>query len=351
MSGSAVEFIGVTRRFGRVVAVDDVSFRVGSGTLLTLLGPSGCGKTTVLRMVAGLEMPSAGVVRIGDADVTRLSAAERDVGMVFQSYALFPHMDVRENVAYGLAVSKLSRAEQADRARAVLAKVGLAGYERRQVGALSGGQQQRVALARALAVEPRVMLFDEPLSNLDAKLRRRMRDEIRDLQRELGITAVYVTHDQEEAMAVADTIVVMRDGRVAQRGAPVDLYERPVDRFVADFIGGANLIDVEIGSAVDGRAAVPVGGLTVSLPTRDLRPGPAALAVRYAAIRLSPATPDAGLTGVVRKATYLGAHLEFTVRRRSASCSWSSRTSPTRSPPAPPSPSGFRDRGLALVPR
>ncbi len=347
---AAVELVEVTRRFGSVVAVDTISFRVEPGTLVTLLGPSGCGKTTALRLIAGLDMPSAGTIRIGERDVTLVSAADRDVSMVFQSYALFPHLNVLENVAYGLAVSPMTRGERHDKARAFLRKVGLDGYERRQVGELSGGQQQRVALARALVLEPQVLLFDEPLSNLDAKLRRRMRDEVRELQRELGITAVYVTHDQEEAMAVSDHIVVMKDGRIAQAGAPDALYEAPVDRFVADFIGGANLVECEIAAVSDGVARVHLGDATLSLPARGLAVGPATLAIRYAAIRL--ATGGAvSLAGTVRKATYLGSHFEFTVDtpigelfvvESGLANGWAVGARVAIA---------FRDRGLALVPR
>ncbi|MBM3619499.1 MAG: ABC transporter ATP-binding protein [Alphaproteobacteria bacterium] len=347
---AAVEFTNVSRRFGPVVAVDSISFRVEPGTLVTLLGPSGCGKTTTLRMIAGLEMPSDGAIRIGERDVTRVSAAERDVSMVFQSYALFPHMNVLENVGYGLAVSPMTAAQRDEKARAFLRKVGLEGYEKRQIGALSGGQQQRVALARALVLEPQVLLFDEPLSNLDAKLRRRMRDEIRDLQRELGITAVYVTHDQEEAMAVSDKIVVMKDGHIAQMGTPDELYEAPVDRFVADFIGGANLIDCEIAGVEGDTARVAVGGTTLSQPARGLRSGPATLAIRYAAVRLQAGGAGA-LTGTVRKATYLGSHREFTIDSPIGELFVIEPDLSNSLTVGAPVAITFRDRGLALVAR
>jgi len=312
MTDVAVQLRGVVRRFGAVKAVDDVSLTIARGTLVTLLGPSGCGKTTILRLIAGLELPNQGSVMISGVDVTRRSAAERDVGMVFQSYALFPHMTVLENVGYGLAVSNMSRSAQRERARDALNLVGLEGYDDRMPSALSGGQQQRVALARAVVLEPRVLLFDEPLSNLDAKLRRRMRDEIREIQTRLGITAVYVTHDQEEAMAVSDRIVVMREGRIAQMGTPSELYDAPVDRFVADFVGGANLLPCDIRSLEAGTARVIVGPLCLLLPARGREPGPAHLAIRHSAIRLSGAgaTP---LAGTVRKATWLGSHREYSV--------------------------------------
>ena len=225
----SVEFDKVVKRYGATEAVAGISFTVELGTLVTLLGPSGCGKTTTLRMIAGLELPSAGRILIAGRDVTDLGATQRDVSMVFQSYALFPHMSVLENVCYGLRRSGLGREEAAKRAREGLATVGLAGYDARQPSELSGGQQQRVAVARALVLKPSVLLFDEPLSNLDARLRRQMREEIRELQQRLGLTVVYVTHDQQEAMAVSDRIIVMNAGRIEQQGSPRELYERPGD--------------------------------------------------------------------------------------------------------------------------
>jgi iron(III) transport system ATP-binding protein len=244
----------------------------------------------------------------------------------------------------------MSAAQRDEKARAFLRKVGLEGYERRQIGALSGGQQQRVALARALVLEPQVLLFDEPLSNLDAKLRRRMRDEIRELQRELGITAVYVTHDQEEAMAVSDRIVVMKDGHIAQMGTPEQLYEAPVDRFVADFIGGANLVDCEIAAVEGDMMRVAIGGTVLSLPARGLRTGPATLAIRYAAVRLE-AGGGGALTGTVRKATYLGSHWEFTIDSPIGELFVIEPDLSNRLKVAAPVAITFRDRGLALVAR
>jgi iron(III) transport system ATP-binding protein len=314
MGAAPVEFRGVTKAYGNVVAVDAVSFTVGAGRLVTLLGPSGCGKTTTLRLIAGLEMATSGRILIGGRDVTLLPPTARDVSMVFQSYALFPHMTVAENVSYGLRVSGVGRGEVVERSQAILELVGLSGFDARMPSELSGGQQQRVAVARALVLEPDVLLFDEPLSNLDAKLRRRVRQEIRDIQQDLGLTAVYVTHDQEEALAVSDRIVVMRNAGIAQEGSPQDLYEAPADAFVADFIGDANIVDGEV-IGVNGKGArVRIGDVEVALPGRKAKLGPAKIALRPEAIR--PVAPGRRkqLTGTVDKASYLGSHLEYTIQ-------------------------------------
>jgi len=310
--GPAVEFRGVTKRYGAATAVHDVGFAIERGTLVTLLGPSGCGKTSTLRLVAGLEQPTTGQILIGGRDVTALSAADRDVSMVFQSYALFPHMTVLENVCYGLRASGMTRARSAVLATEKLGAVGLAGFEARLPSELSGGQQQRVAVARAIVLEPQVLLFDEPLSNLDAKLRRRVRADIRALQQQLGLTVVYVTHDQEEALAVSDRIIVMQGGRIVQDGTPRDLYEQPASGFIADFIGNANLLPAILLEG-DG-AGVQLGSLLLALPHRGLSPGPARLAVRPNGFALSPgeAGTDA-LAGRIVKAAYLGSHMEYEV--------------------------------------
>ena len=238
---------GVSKRYvhrvkGEVYAAREVTLDVKPGEFLTLLGPSGCGKTTTLRMIAGFEAPDAGRIRFGGEDVTDLPANQRNIGFVFQNYALFPHLSVFDNVAYGLEVRGHDRTAVANDVREVLALVGLAGYDPQFPGQLSGGEQQRVALARAIVIKPRVLLFDEPLSNLDARLRVLMRHEIRDLQRRLGITTIYVTHDQEEAMAVSDRIAVMNQGSVVQEGSAEDLYHRPASEFVARFVGRVNLV-------------------------------------------------------------------------------------------------------------
>ena len=311
---ASVEFRRVSKAYGSVVAVRDVSFTVAAGTLVTLLGPSGCGKTTTLRLIAGLEMATSGQIFIGGDDVTRVPATDRDVSMVFQSYALFPHMTVLENVCYGLRVGGRPRDQALAAAREGLALLGLAGFDDRLPGELSGGQQQRVAVARALVLEPRVLLFDEPLSNLDAKLRRRVRQEIRDLQQKLALSVVYVTHDQEEALAVSDQIIVMDNAAIAQQGTPTELYRRPASRFVADFIGDANLVRGTLRRADDRLADLRLGGLTLALAHRGIADGEVDVAIRPEAVRLRAADgAEAPLAGTILKAAYLGSHMEYTV--------------------------------------
>jgi iron(III) transport system ATP-binding protein len=306
----SIEFRQVSKRYGDArspLVVKGVDLLVPKGTLTTILGPSGCGKTTLLRMIAGLDAPTSGQILIDGHDVTTLGPAERNVSMVFQSYALFPHMDVLGNVGYGLAVQGVSGGETARRARAALETVGLTGYDERLPSELSGGQQQRVAVARALVLEPSVMLFDEPLSNLDARLRRSMREEIRALQQRLKLTVAYVTHDQSEALAVSDQIVVMDAGRIAQAGTPQQMYELPASEFVAGFMGEAMLFDAV--SLPDG--CVQLGPLTIR-PRRTVAAGAAKVAVRPEAWQIGEAGGP-GLAGQVAKCAYLGSFLEVTL--------------------------------------
>jgi iron(III) transport system ATP-binding protein len=312
-NAASVRFDAVTKAFGDVVAVDQISLMIEPGKLVTLLGPSGCGKTTTLRLIAGLEMATGGQIFIGDRDVTRLPATDRDVAMVFQSYALFPHMTVGENVAYGLKVSGVKKTEARARSRDALNLVGLADLGARMPSELSGGQQQRVAVARALVLEPQVLLFDEPLSNLDAKLRRRVREEIREIQQNLGLTVIYVTHDQEEALAVSDSIVVMNNAVIAQIGTPRELYEVPSDAFVADFIGEANILDCEIESVAGDMAQVRLGDIVMQLPALNLDPGPAQLAIRPRRVDLHAEVASATIRGTLLKATYVGTHMEYRI--------------------------------------
>jgi iron(III) transport system ATP-binding protein len=313
-TSASVEFRNVSKRYGTVTAVDSVSFDIEAGELVTLLGPSGCGKTTTLRLIAGLEMASEGQILIGGRDVTRLSAADRDVSMVFQSYALFPHMSVLENVAYGPSVQGVPKKRAQEMAIEKLGLVGLSGLEKRAPSELSGGQQQRVAVARALVLEPQVLLFDEPLSNLDAKLRRRVREDIRELQQNLNLTVGYVTHDQEEALAVSDRIIVMSNARIAQTGRPRELYEEPASLFVADFIGDANILEGKLLEENGERGLVQIGTLTTELPRRGAKAGPVKLAVRPDAFTVNEdPSAESGLEGRITKASYLGTHVEYEI--------------------------------------
>ncbi len=303
-------------------AVSDIDLDIRAGEFLTLLGPSGCGKTTTLRMIAGFESPTTGELTLDDEDMISLTPDKRPMAMVFQSYALFPHMSVFENVAYGLKLQKLSRKQIEQEVGYALAAMSLTTYADRSPNQLSGGQQQRVALARALVMKPKVLLFDEPLSNLDAKLRVQMRTEIRRIQRQLGITAVYVTHDQDEAMSLSDRIVVMRQGRIEQVAPPEIVYRHPESMFVADFIGQANFIDVADAAVSVGESAsvarVQVFGKTVEVPShRSVREGaPAVLLVRpeSVSVRSAPAgSVVGGPVGRVLSSVFYGAGIEYEI--------------------------------------
>jgi iron(III) transport system ATP-binding protein len=300
---------------GDVAAVQDVSLDVAPGELVTLLGPSGCGKTTTLRMIAGFQEPSGGAIWIGDEDVTYVEANERNIGFVFQNYALFPHLTVFENVAYGRRVQRASGSEVDRDVRDVLKLVGLAGYEQQMPHQLSGGEQQRVALARAIVIKPRVLLFDEPLSNLDAKLRVQMRGEIRDLQRRVGITTVYVTHDQEEAMAISDRIAVMNKGSIAQIGTAEELYRTPATAFVARFIGRANLIETNVAQIGANYLDLLVAGTSHRIEwtgTARSIGAPCRAVVRPEAITIGPSNGH-GLIGTIKRRTYLGDKVDYAV--------------------------------------
>ena len=309
---------GVSKRYqhrvkGEIYAARDVRLDVRPGEFLTLLGPSGCGKTTTLRMIAGFEKPDAGRIRFDGQDVTDLPANQRNIGFVFQNYALFPHLSIFENVAYGLRVRGVPGDATTKRVLDVLALVGLSGYEQQFSSQLSGGEQQRVALARAIVIEPRVLLFDEPLSNLDAKLRVQMRHEIRDLQRRLGITTIYVTHDQEEAMAVSDRIAVISNGGVVQEGSAEDLYYRPATEFVAGFIGRVNLIAGSVARAGDGTLGIVALGTVIPAPNaRGLQPGSAVhLVLRPEALAIARDGEAGTLRAKVVSRTFLGEKVEY----------------------------------------
>jgi iron(III) transport system ATP-binding protein len=326
MDAAGIRLDRLSKRFshrvkGEVYAARDVSLRVRPGELLTLLGPSGCGKTTTLRMIAGFERADAGRVFFGEQDVTGLLANQRSIGFVFQNYALFPHLPVFENVAYGLRVKRQPEAEVARAVHEVLGLVGLRGHERQLPHQLSGGEQQRVALARAIVIRPRVLLFDEPLSNLDAKLRVHMRGEIRELQKRLSITTVYVTHDQEEAMAVSDRIAVMNQGTIVQEGTAEDLYHRPASEFVAHFIGRVNLLPGRVLGAGPGGIELEVAGTRIRVASHGTGPDPGAtvrLVLRPETVELRPAAPGQPppgmLLGTVVSRTFLGEKVEYQVR-------------------------------------
>lgn len=293
----------ICKAYGEARAVDDVSIEFPQGELTALLGPSGCGKTTLLRMIAGLEVPTEGAIVLGGRDITRLPAHRRKFGMVFQSFALFPHLSVRENVGYALSIAGTARAEVSARADRLLDLVQLNGFGDRRIGQLSGGQRQRVAIARALAQEPEVFLLDEPMSALDAKLREEMQVELRLLQQRLGITTIVVTHDQREAMTMADRIVVMSKGKVEQSGSPQEIYQWPATGFVAGFIGRANFMD---GVAEDG--LIRVGDIRLSLPqpAKYLNGSPVQLACRPEAIRIGAAELKNSVEGTVTFVRDLG---------------------------------------------
>ena len=323
-----VEIIGVTKRFGAVTAVDAMDLSIARGTFYSLLGPSGCGKTTTLRMIAGFEQPTEGEILLAGQPIAGVPPYQRNVNTVFQHYALFPHMDVAQNVGYGLRQRKVDKADEERRVTEALALVRLQGYGKRRTWEMSGGQQQRVALARALVNRPTVLLLDEPLGALDLKLRKEMQLELKALQREVGITFVYVTHDQEEALTMSDVIVVMRDGRIQQQGDPTELYERPVNRFVAAFIGTSNFLPGSVQSvdSSTGRVAVRTdlgldlrGMLTDS--AASVRVGDAVtVAIRPERIQVTAdgaAAPDPGwsaIPGRIHQGTYLGDQTEFRVQ-------------------------------------
>jgi len=307
---------GIRKTFGAEAVVKDFNLKVERGELVTFLGPSGCGKTTTLRMIAGFETPTEGLIRIDGRDVTHLSARRRAIGMVFQAYALFPNMTVERNVAFGLKVAGKPAAEIKARVDEMLALIKLSDLAGRFPHQLSGGQQQRVSLARALAPSPRMLLLDEPLSALDARIRAGLREEIRALQQKLGITTIFVTHDQEEALSISDRIVVMNEGAIEQIGSPGDIYNRPRTRFVASFVGTLNTLQGVVVDPVEG--AIRVG--QTMLRARGVIEGAMAgetraLALRPEALRLGPpADGDNALTGVIEDATFLGAIVRLRVR-------------------------------------
>jgi spermidine/putrescine transport system ATP-binding protein len=307
-----IRLIDLEKRFGGVRAVDGVTLDVAAGEFFSLLGPSGCGKTTTLRMIGGFELPTGGRILLRDRDITMDPPDKRPVNMVFQHYALFPHLDVGDNVGFGLRRKAVPKADIARRVSEALALVRLDGYERRKPNQLSGGQQQRVALARALVNRPNVLLLDEPLGALDLKLRRQLQLELKRIQTEVGITFVYVTHDQEEALTMSDRIAVMHAGRVEQLGTPEELYERPATRFVADFIGTTNLLRGVI--EADGQVRLSSGELTRAAHDGLATGDTVELSVRPEAISLVPAEATGALRATVAQAAYLGTNVTYQVR-------------------------------------
>ena len=305
-----VRLEGLSRRYGPVVALDHLDLTLQPGELVALLGPSGCGKTTTLRLLAGLEDTDTGSVTVGGKDITRLPASKRDMGMVFQAYSLFPHMTVRQNVAFGLRLRRVAAAQRDKRALDMLDLVGLSAQADRYPNQISGGQQQRVALARALAIEPQVLLLDEPLSALDAKVRAQLRDQIRKIQLEVGITTLFVTHDQEEALAIADRVGVMKEGRLEQLAPPTDVYSRPATSFVAEFVGLSNRLTGEVSGG-----QVTVRGCTLPLMEAGVADGRVVALVRPEAVTLASHTSvESGpLVGTVIAVTFLGATSRVTV--------------------------------------
>ncbi|MDZ7840559.1 MAG: ABC transporter ATP-binding protein [Gammaproteobacteria bacterium] len=310
----ALSLDGVTKRFGAVTAVDGVDLAIPEGQLVCFLGPSGCGKTTLLRLIAGLEQPSAGRIRLGDDDITHLPAHRRNLGMVFQSLALFPHLDVAENIAYSLRIAGQGRAARRARAEELLDLVRLPGMGARHISQLSGGQRQRVAIARALALEPKLFLLDEPLSALDAKLREEMQIELRLLQQRVNVTTILVTHDQREAMTMADMVAVMDEGRIQQLGTPLEIYRRPANAFVAEFIGTSNLLSAEVVN--ESRVTVKGHELRASRMPDGLSAGaPVTLSVRPEDVRLLPGEQEGEnrLTGEIEFVRDVGQSVELYV--------------------------------------
>jgi putative spermidine/putrescine transport system ATP-binding protein/spermidine/putrescine transport system ATP-binding protein len=314
-AASYLQIAGVTKRFGNVVALSDATLDVAQGEILTLLGPSGGGKTTLLNVVAGFLIPDSGTIRIESRPITDMPPYRREIGVLFQNYALFPHMSVASNVGYGLKMRNLSRADIRRRVAEVLALVQLTGYEERKPRQLSGGQQQRVALARALAISPKVLLLDEPFSALDKGLRASMQIELKDIQRRLGVTTIFVTHDQSEALSLSDRIAVISEGCIRQIGTPDEIYRRPADRFVAGFVGDVNVLRATLERFEGDAALVCVGAMMLTVPAQSLRgltPGaPVELFLRPEQLRVGEEDDRAICSGVVAAQAYQGTHVDL----------------------------------------
>ncbi len=305
MKKAEVKFENITKKFNETVAVDNVSCTFEAGTLTTLLGPSGCGKTTSLRIIAGLERATSGKILVENEDVTLLPATDRDVSMVFQSYALFPHMSVLENVSYGLKMINVPKEEFTEKSLETLKLVNLEGYENRMPSELSGGQQQRVAVARAIVLKPKVLLFDEPLSNLDAKLRRQVREDIREIQQKLGVTTIYVTHDQEEALAISDKVIVMNNAIIAQQGSPKELYNFPKTKFVANFIGDANVVKAEIINQNNNIYEIQLAEMKINIKSDQKLESSVSVSLRPEKITISKSPEENSIHASVNNASFV----------------------------------------------
>ena len=311
MKKAEVKFENITKKFNETVAVDNVCCKFEAGTLTTLLGPSGCGKTTSLRIIAGLERATSGKILVDNEDVTLLPATDRDVSMVFQSYALFPHMSVIENVSYGLKMINVNKEEYIEKALETLKLVNLEGYENRMPSELSGGQQQRVAVARAIVLKPKVLLFDEPLSNLDAKLRRQVREDIREIQQKLGVTTIYVTHDQEEALAISDKVIVMNKAVIAQEGSPKELYNFPKNKFVANFIGDANDVTAEIINKQSNTYDLKLAEMNVKIEIDKELNDRVSLALRPEKIEIKRTNNENCIHAKIKSASFVGSSYQY----------------------------------------
>ena len=309
-----VEFKNIVKKFNETTAVDNISCDFEPGTLTTLLGPSGCGKTTSLRLIAGLERATSGNILIDNEDITIKPATDRDVSMVFQSYALFPHMTVLENVSYGLKMINTEKKEYIEKSINTLNLVGLENFEKRMPSELSGGQQQRVAVARAIVLEPKVLLFDEPLSNLDAKLRRQVREDIRSIQQKLAVTTIYVTHDQEEALAISDKVIVMNDAIIAQEGTPKELYSFPNTKFVANFIGDSNIIKVNIIANDENTYSVSFSNINFKIKSKFKLENTASISIRPEKIEISDTDRENSVKGQVISAAFVGNTYQYDVK-------------------------------------
>ena len=311
MKKAEVKFENITKKFNETVAVDNVSCKFEAGTLTTLLGPSGCGKTTSLRIIAGLERATSGKILVDNEDVTLLPATDRDVSMVFQSYALFPHMSVLENVSYGLKMINVTKDEYTEKSLETLKLVNLEGYENRMPSELSGGQQQRVAVARAIVLKPKVLLFDEPLSNLDAKLRRQVREDIREIQQKLGVTTIYVTHDQEEALAISDKVIVMNNAVIAQEGSPKNLYNFPKNRFVANFIGDANVVEAKVNNKNSNSYDLKIAEMNIKVNSDIELDGNVSIALRPEKIFINREKNENCIHATINNASFVGNSYQY----------------------------------------